>query len=79
MGYPGRRGTENELRTAGEQRLGENMSADGEEVNEWKLQAKNETRFLHMCDLMNIAFHMFPAAAAMAVWFLGVTQPVRLY
>lgn len=48
LGYPGRRGVENKLRTPGEQRLRENMSADGEEVNEWKLQKGNNDTFSYV-------------------------------
>lgn len=51
-GYPGRIGVENTLRILEEQRLRENMSADREEVNEWKLETRNKTLF-SMCDILN--------------------------
>lgn len=73
LGYPGRRGVENKLRTPGEQRLRESMSADREEVNEWELQKENKTHF-RMCD--HVEYGVFPAAAA---WSSGGHKPVRLY
>lgn len=51
-------GVENTLSILEEQRLRENMSADREEVNEWKLQTRNKT-LLHMCDILNSLQHQY--------------------
>lgn len=77
LGYPGRRGVENKLRTLGEQRQRENMSADRGEVNEWKLQKENKTLF-RMCDMLNIVCSQ-QQQQQQQPGFGGVRQPVRLY